>query len=87
MTTFSNRRTAVFARGLGYVALQAANVALIASGRIAAASAASVVISAVWWTNAHHASVDGDPWLRWCYGAGAGVGTVIGILFARLLGG
>ena len=81
----AGRRAGVFIRGLAYVSMTAANVALIAAGKVAPALAVSAIISVIWWGNAHRAGRDDDPWLRWCYGAGAGVGTLVGMMASRLV--
>lgn len=77
------RRAGIFLRGLAYVSLTSANVSQIASGHFGGGFVLGTAISVLWWNNAWRASHDDDKWLRWCYGAGAGLGTVLGMAAAR----
>lgn len=73
-------RLELFARGLGYVALQAIGVYAISHGHYALAGGTGFLISLVWAQNvramSQSLSTQGD---RTVYAIGAGVGTVIGM--------
>jgi hypothetical protein len=78
-------RLKVFGRGFLIVSLTASNVAQIAAHHYAGGFLIGMAISVVWWGNAHRAAEDNDPWLRWCYGLGAGAGTVFGMGLVKLV--
>lgn len=78
-------RLETFARGFALVALTAGNVGQIAAHRYVGAGICGFLISWLWFRNAKGAAHDSLPWLRECYAAGAGCGTVAGIWIVRAL--
>ena len=76
-------RIDAFWRGFLIVCLTAANVAQISQHHYVGAFACGSAISWVWYRNARGAALESLPWLRECYAAGAGCGTVAGMLIVR----
>lgn len=78
-------QVATFVRGLALVSLTAANVSQIAGHHYVGAFVCGSGISWLWYRNARGAALDAAPWLRECYAAGAGCGTVLGMVVMRWL--
>lgn len=77
------KHLAIFLRGFVIVTLTAANVGQIARGHYGGAFLGGTAISFVWWGNSRGAA-HSDVWCaRECYAAGAGCGTLFGMLLVR----
>lgn len=67
------------------MSLVALNVAQIAAGNVGGAFVVGFTISLLWFFNAQSAGRSDVPGAAWVYAAGAGCGTVAGMLVARWL--
>lgn len=73
----------LFLRGFLIVTLTAGNVGQIARGHFGGAFLGGCAISFVWWGNSRGAAHSEVPYARECYAAGAGCGTLFGMLLVR----
>lgn len=81
----TNLYAPIFTRAALQVALVACNVVNIARGNYVWALATGTAISWVWWRNSRTAAHSDVRWAQWAYAAGAGTGTVIGMLVGQWL--
>ena len=69
-------------RGWWLVFLTASNVVQVSHGHLWGAFVGGFLISATWWSNSHTAKTH-VPGGALCYGAGAAMGTVSGMLLTN----
>lgn len=75
----------IFLRACTQVTLVAWNVTNVARGDYGMAALSGFAISWVWWANSRTAALSEAPYGRVVYAAGAGVGTVLGMVIGRWL--
>lgn len=75
----------LFGRGFLMVFLVSANTYFISHFDLLAAGGVGMVISVIWFGNARTAGRSRLPGASFVYGAGAGVGTMVGMSLARFV--
>lgn len=75
----------IFTRAALQVSLVACNVVNISRGSYGWAFLTGFAISYVWWRNSRTAAFSDAPYGQLVYAAGAGTGTVIGMIVGKLL--
>ena len=69
----------IFLRGFGIVTCVALNVRNVSELQYGRALVTGGLVSLIWFTNAKTASLTDSVYGKWCYAAGAAVGTVFGM--------
>ena len=75
----------VFGRGFLIVTLTSLNVFQVSHRHWIGGFCVGVLISVVWWSNARRSARSDLPLIGFCYGLGAGAGTVAGMVLSALL--